>query len=86
MKDQEITLTTAVEIDGKQVKKISIREPKAGELRELSVLDVVLLKATAITTLTPRISVLTERHMANMGAADLLVIGVAIADFFAPAS
>jgi hypothetical protein len=86
MKDQEITLTTAVEIDGKQVKKISIHEPKAGELLELTILDVVQLNARAITTLAPRISVLTERHMANMGAADLLVVGGTIAGFFAPAS
>lgn len=86
MKDQEITLTTAVEIDGKQVKKISIREPKAGELRELFILDVVHLSAKSITTLAPRISVLTERHIANMGAADLLLVGGTIAGFFAPAS
>jgi len=86
MKNQTITLSTAVEINGKKIKSITLREPMSGELRGLSMLEVVQLNTDAITTLAPRISDLTETHMVNMGASDLLAVGGAIAGFFAPAN
>ena len=81
-----ITLNNAIEIDDKNTNKIELSEPMAGELRGLSLLEVVQLDANSITTLAPRISKLTEKDMGNMGAADLLVVGSSIAGFFAPAA
>lgn len=85
-KTETVILNNAVEINGKKLKKISLREPKAGELRSLSMLEVVQLNTNALTILVPRISDLTETDINNMGAADLLLIGAAVASFFAPAA
>ena len=85
MRTEKITLSNPVEINGKKTKSIELREPMAGELRGLSMLEVVQLNTNAITILAPRISDLTETHMVNMGASDLLAVGGAIAGFFAPA-
>lgn len=86
MKNKTVTLNESVEINGKKTKKITLREPKAGELRGLNLVDVVSVEMTSIVTLTTRVSDLTETQMINMGAPDLLLIGATIASFFAPAS
>ena len=85
MKTEIVKLSKTIEINGKKTKTITLREPMSGELRGLSMLEVVQLNTNAITTLAPRISELSETHMVNMGAADLLVIGGTIAGFFVPA-
>lgn len=82
MKKLTVKLNNAVEINGKKIKTIELREPMAGELRGLSLLKVVELDIAAITILAPRISELTEMHMLNMGAADLLTVSAGIVSFF----
>jgi hypothetical protein len=81
-----ITLQNAVEIDGKETKTITISEPKAGELRGLSMAAVMMMETDAMLTLIPRISKLTPTHLENMGFSDLGVVCGSIANFMQPVS
>jgi len=81
-----VVLKTAVEINGKEVKKIVIRNPGSGELRDINISQLLILNAGVVCRLAPRVSVLTARHMANMKGYDILRIGLALGDFFQDAS
>lgn len=68
------------------IAKVQLRRPKSGELRGLSMVDLVKLEVTAVRTLTPRISnpTLTLQDMDGLDPADLLTISTEIAGFFLP--
>lgn len=66
------------------IDKLTLRKPKAGELRGLTLSDVIGLEISAILKLVPRISepALTDGECQNLDPADLTEIGGTIRGFF----
>jgi hypothetical protein len=66
------------------IAKLTLRKPKAGELRGLTLSDVIGLEIAAILKLIPRISepALTDAECQNLDPADLTEIGGTIRGFF----
>jgi hypothetical protein len=78
-----VALDTPIQRDGEKIETITLRKPMAGELRGLSLADVLNLDVDSITKLVPRISnpILTEHEVRNMDPADLVEAGKEIAGF-----
>lgn len=53
---QTVTLSNAIEIDGQKVTEITLRKPKAGELRGLSMVDILRMDVSTMFRLLPRIT------------------------------
>lgn len=81
--------TVVVELDepisrgGEQIKKITLRRPKSGALRGLSLVNVANMEVSTLIKLLPRISdpALTEHDINNMDPSDLTALGVEVASF-----
>lgn len=52
----EVTLQTPVKRKDDQIKKVTLRQPSAGELRGLSLARLMQMDVSAIITVVPRIS------------------------------
>lgn len=78
-----VQLDTAIQRDGDKIEKLVLRKPMAGELRGLSLAEVLNLDVDSVTKLIPRISTptLTEQEVRNMDPADLVEAGKEIAGF-----
>jgi hypothetical protein len=63
---------------------ITLRKPRSGELRGLSLQDVLQLDVNSLKKLLPRISAptLTEQDVDNMDPADLTAVGTELVGFF----
>ncbi|MCP8687742.1 phage tail assembly protein [Marinobacterium sedimentorum] len=63
---------------------ITLRKPKSGELRGLSLQDVLNLDYNSLEALLPRISspTLTKQDVANLDPADLTGLGTIVVGFF----
>lgn len=81
-----VTLDEPIERDGETVGIVALRKPRSGELRGLSMIDVVKLEVDAIAELLPRITqpTLTPVEIANLSPADLFAMSTEIAGFFLP--
>lgn len=71
-----------------QIDTLTLRKPKAGELRGLTLQDVIGTDITALLRLIPRVSnpPLTQDETDNLEAEDLSEIGGAIRGFFMTAA
>lgn len=78
-----VQLDTPIQRDGDKIEKLVLRKPMAGELRGLSLAEVLNLDVDSVTKLIPRISTptLTEQEVRNMDPADLVEAGKEIAGF-----
>lgn len=83
---EQIELEAPIKRGNQTVKTITLRKPKAGELRGLKLADLVQMDVDACTQVLPRISdpVLDTREIADMTPADLLQISAGIAGFLLP--
>ncbi len=65
---------------------VTLRKPKTGELRGLSLQDLLQLDVNALQKLLPRISTptLTEQDVAALDPADLVQLGTIAVGFFIP--
>lgn len=65
------------------IEQITLRKPNAGELRGVSLAELLQLDVAAIMRVTPRISIpsLTESEVRGMDPADLVDVGGKIAGF-----
>lgn len=81
-----VELDTPVKREGDDVTALTLRKPMAGELRGLSLADLINMDVDAIIRLLPRIStpVLSEQEARNMDPADLVGCGGEIANFLVP--
>ncbi len=81
---ETVTLAQPIIRGDKEITQLQLRKPKAGELRGLSMGDVVGMDVTALIKLTPRISdpVLTEAEVADLDADDFTEIAGTIRGFF----
>ena len=79
-----VTLGTPIKRGETTIESLTLRKPTAGELRGLSLQDIVSTDISAILTLTPRISSppLTQFEADALEADDLTEIGGAIRGFF----
>lgn len=68
------------------ITSITLRRPNAGELRGLSVIDLVQMKTDALFALLPRISdpMLTPADLNSMNPADFMQLGTSVAQFHVP--
>ena len=83
---KKIELDTPVTRKGGDVATITLRKPKAGELRGLSLTDLLQMDVNALGKLLPRISnpMLTEAEVQAMDPADLVQLGGEVAGFLVP--
>lgn len=81
-----VTLDEPVIRGEQKIAELGLRRPRSGELRGLSMIDIVQLKIDAIHELLPRITVppLTLPEVHAMSVADLFTISTKVADFFIP--
>ena len=89
MNQKNAPVTATVELDhpikrgDKEIKTIELRKPRAGEMRGLSLTDVLQMEYNALNRLLPRITqpTLTEAEIMNLDPADLLQIGTEVTSF-----
>lgn len=81
-----VTLDTPIKRGENTVSSVSIRKPNSGELRGLSVTDVLNMEVNALFKLLPRITspVLTENELLQLDPADLLQMGQEVSYFLLP--
>lgn len=81
-----IQLDTPIAREGGDVKSITLRKPMAGELRGLSLADLLNLDTDSLTKVLPRISQPTihEHEIRLMDPADLVSVGKEVAGFLLP--
>lgn len=79
-------LDTPLERGAQVITQVTLRKPKSGELRGVSLSDLVSLDVTALSKVLPRISspTLTEHDIANIDPADLVMLGGIFAGFLMP--
>lgn len=79
-----VTLSSPIARGKTTIDTLTIRKPKAGELRGLTLQDLVGTDVTALLKIIPRISspVLTQEETDNLEAEDLTEIGGTIRGFF----
>ena len=67
------------------ITSLTVRKPKAGALRGISLIELGNLNVSALQVVLPRITepTLTAHDIANMDPADLLSVGVEVAGFLA---
>lgn len=89
MNQKNAPVTATAELDypikrgDKEIKTIELRKPRAGEMRGLSLTDVLQMEYNALNRLLPRITqpTLTEAEIMNLDPADLLQIGTEVTSF-----
>lgn len=78
-----VELVYPIETEGEDpIKSVTLREPKAGEMRGLSFTDIMQMDVETMMTLIPRISSLTERHMINLKPINYAPLFTGVAGFF----
>lgn len=78
-----VTLDEPIKRGKEEITSITLRKPKSGALRGVSLIDIAQLDVAALQRVLPRISspTLTEQDVANMEPADLMQLGTAVAGF-----
>ena len=81
-----ITLDTPIKRGDKEITAITLRKPASGELRGLSLTELLQMDVTGLSKLMPRISspTLTEHEVFNLDPADLVQLGAVAAGFLLP--
>ncbi|MGE5563133.1 MAG: phage tail assembly protein [Bacillota bacterium] len=82
----DVTLEEPIARGETKVETVRLRRPESGELRGLSMVDIVKLEVEAIQELLPRISEpkLTDQEVRHLSAPDLFQLSAEIAGFFLP--
>ena len=89
---QAITATVALDTPltrGEQtISEITLRKPSAGELRGVTLTDVLQMDVNALSTILPRLTTptLTRQDVGNLDPADLVQLGTEVAGFLVPKS
>ena len=79
-----VKLGTPIARDGGEIEQVTLRKPKAGELRGLNLQDILQSDVGALIKLVPRISdpALIDSEVEDLEADDLAEIGGTIFGFF----
>lgn len=80
---ETVELDTPIQRGEQTFTQLELRKPAAGELRGVSLADLLQMNVDALTTVVPRISQpsLTAQEVGQMDPADLVQIGGAVAGF-----
>lgn len=83
-KFQKITLATPIKRGESEISELTLRKPTAGEMRGLTLQDIIASDVAALITITTRISDphLIEAEVAGLEVDDFSEIGGAIRGFF----
>ena len=83
-KTAKITLEAPIERGADKITEVALRRPGAGELRGLSLMDLVRMETTAVSAVLPRISMppLIDSEVAGLDPADFFACAVEISSFF----
>ena len=84
--------TVVIELDepltrgNTQISELTLRRPKSGALRGVSLMDLMNMNVSALQVVRPRISepALTQFDVAAMDPADLIKCGMEVSVFLAP--
>lgn len=81
--NEVVTLDTPIQRGEQSIEKITIRKPMSGELRGVSLIDLMNMDVMALRKVLPRITdpTLTDMDVARMDPADLVQCGVAVTSF-----
>lgn len=81
-----IEFDTPIKRGSKTIDAITLRKPNSGELRGLSLSELMQLDVNSLQKVIPRISTptLTEQDVQQMDPADLLKTGTLVAGFLLP--
>jgi len=83
MNQIDITLPTPITINGEEITTLKLRKPKAGEMRGLKTMDLLLMDINAHSTLIPRICpTVTTAVFNELEPENLTAIQGAVANFF----
>jgi len=84
--NRTVTLRTPLEVGSKKINSIDVREPKAGELRGIKLLDVLQLDVVAYEMLLPRITepALTVEQVRGLPLPDVLLFMDAVGNLLNP--
>lgn len=86
MEQKTVTLDYPIQRGEQEIDTITVRRPRAGELRGINAADVLQLNVDALIKLLPRITtpMLTEQDVNQMDPADLVQLGGEVAGFLVP--
>jgi hypothetical protein len=81
-----VVLDTTIARGDTTITSVELRKPNAGELRGISLSDLLNMDVVALQKVIPRISkpMLTEADIQQMDPADLLQLGTEVASFLLP--
>lgn len=79
-----VPLSAPVKIDGQEVSEITLRKPKAGEMRGLKVSNILQMDVNELSKLLPRISAppLDGTQVADLPADDFTALATKALTFF----
>ncbi len=82
----EVTLSSPVKRGEQTIDLVKIREPRAGELRGLKMVEVAQLDVDSLMTLLPRVTLpqLHATEIEQMPPADFFALATEIANFLVP--
>lgn len=78
-----VILDTPLKRGDSTVDSITLRKPMSGELRGVTLVDLVQMDVLALRKVLPRISIpsLTDHEIGTMDPADLMACGIAVSGF-----
>lgn len=81
--NEVVNLDTPIQRGEQTIEKITIRKPMSGELRGVSLIDLMNMDVLALRKVLPRITdpTLTDMDVGRMDPADLVQCGVAVTSF-----
>jgi len=81
-----VTLDTPIKRGEQEITTIDLRKPSSGELRGLSMVDLVKLEIDALAKLLPRITNprLIEAEVAQLDPSDMFQLATEVASFLLP--
>ena len=81
-----VTLDYPLKRGSKEVTEITVRKPRSGALRGVSLTDVLQMEVTALNKVLPRITepALSEADLRDIDPADLFQLGGAVTGFLLP--
>jgi uncharacterized protein with PhoU and TrkA domain len=83
-----VTLDTPITRGEEEITSVSLRKPMSGELRGVSLADLLQMDVIALRKVLPRITspALTDHELGRMDPADLVQMATAVTSFLLPKS
>ena len=78
-----VTLDTPIKRGNSEITEVTLRKPNSGELRGVSLAELLQMKVDALQTVLPRITnpILHKQDMATLDPADLVNMGTVVVGF-----